>query len=184
MGLFDRFRKPTSSVPLPQLCYDVAYFILPQYAYNDPDKVADLYSNNPIAAGPFFYVMACEMRKVEPIIEDAKRFRWHCGHSREGRLYYVLEYPTPPPFDLSDQSPGDLIKGGNPPVLAPHFSAIVRQVPSGEVSYYILGQAPIGGGTTLRSVLREGVNCNLGPGPEPRLAGFLDAISPRTAADS
>ena len=26
MGMFDWFRKPKPAVPLPQLCYDVAYF--------------------------------------------------------------------------------------------------------------------------------------------------------------
>jgi hypothetical protein len=184
MGLFDRFRKPKPGLPLPQLCYDVAYFILPQYAYNDPGKVVDLCANTPTAAGPFFYVMACQMRKVEPISEDAMRFRWHNGQLDEGREYYVLEYPTPPSVDLSNLSPGEVINSDSPPVLAPYFSAIIREIPAGEVSYYVLGQAPIGGGTTLRSVLREGANCNLGPGPEPRLDNFLDAISSQAAADA
>jgi hypothetical protein len=184
MGLFDRFRKPKPSVPLPQLCYDVAYFVLPHYAYGEIAKVADLCSNTPTAAGPFFYLMACQMRKVEPVIEDAKRFHWHHGRLREGHEYYVLEYPSPPPVDLSRLSPDELLNAGSPPVLAPYFSAIIHEAPAGAVSYYILGQAPIGGGTTLRSVLREGANCNLGPGPEPRLDSFLEAISARVVADA
>jgi hypothetical protein len=176
MGLLDWFRKPKPSVALAQLCYDVAYFILPHYAHKDLGKVVDLCSSTPAAAGPFFYVMACQMRKVEPVIEDAKPFRWHHGHSSDGREHYVLEYPTPPPVDLSDLSPEELLGGGSPLVLAPHFSAIVRGVPADEVAYYVLGQAPIGGGTTLRSVRSDGTNCNLGPGPEPRLAAFFEAI--------
>ncbi len=48
--------------------------------------------------------------------------------------------------------------------------------------YYILGQVPIGGGTTFRSVLAEGTNCNLGPGPEPRLDAFLDTLRQRLPA--
>ncbi len=184
MGLLDRFRKPKPSVPLVQLCYDVAYFVLPHYAYDEIAKVADLCSNTPTAAGPFFYLMACQMRKVEPIIEDAMRFRCHQGQLREGQEYYALEYPSPPSVDLSDLSLDELSNAGSPPVLAPYFSAIIHEAPAGAVSYYILGQAPIGGGTTLRSVLREGTNCNLGPGPEPRLDGFLEAISARAVADA
>src|SRR5437660_12179173 len=99
MGLFDWLKKPPdAAIPLPQLCYDVAYFILPHYAYNDLAKVVDLCSNSPTAAGPFFYVMACKLRKVEPVIEDARLFRWHHDRSSEGREAYILEYPTPPPF--------------------------------------------------------------------------------------
>ncbi len=54
MGLFDRFRKPKLSVSLPQLCYDVAYFILPQYAFNHLDRIVDLCSTTPNAAGSIF----------------------------------------------------------------------------------------------------------------------------------
>jgi hypothetical protein len=176
MKLFDRFRKPKPGVPLPQICYDVAYFVLPHYAYNEPSRVVDLCFNTPTAAGPYFYVMACQMRKIEPVIEDAGRFRWHHGRLHDGREYHVLEYPSPPPIDLADMSPEELLKAGSPPVLAPHFSAIIREAPAGPVIYYVLGQAPIGGGTTLRSVLPDGANCNLGPGPEPSLAAFLGAI--------
>jgi hypothetical protein len=177
MGLFDWFRKPT--VLLPQLCYDVAYFVLPHYAFNDLAKLADLCLNAPTRAGPFFYVMAAQMRRVEPDTEDAKRFRWHHGPLDAGREYFALEYPTPPPVDMSDVSIEQMVGGGTKVVLAPHFSAILRGV--GGVQYFILGQAPMGGGTTLRCILPEGRNCNLGPGPEPTLAAFLDAIRERAA---
>lgn len=179
MGLTNWFRKPKPRIPLPQLCYDVAYFILPHYAYNDLTKLADLCLNTPTAAGPFFYVMACQMRKAEPIIEDAKRFRWHHGQLGEGREYFALEYPTPPPVDMSDVPPEQLVDGGSQFVLAPYFSAVIRETVSGEASYFILGQAPLGGGTTLRSVLQEGMNCNLGAGPGPQLIAFLNAVQER-----
>jgi hypothetical protein len=182
MGIFDRFRKRKPGVSLPQLCYDVAYFVLPHYAYNELGKVTDLCIHTPVAAGPFFYLMACQMRNVEPVVNDAGLFHWHHGPLSEGCEYHLLEYPTPPPIDLSDMSPDELLKAGSPPVLAPYFSAIVRNTTAGDVVYYILGQAPIGGGTTLRSVLREGANCNLGPGPEPRLDVFLDALRERVRA--
>jgi hypothetical protein len=177
MGLFDWFRKPKPAVPLPQLCYDVAYFVLPHYAFNDLAKLADLCLNTPSAAGPFFYVMAAQMRKAEADTDDAKRFRWHHGQLGDGREYFVLEYPTPPPVDLSDAAIEQIVGGGTKFVLAPHFSAILRGAGGGQ--YFILGQAPMGGGTTLRCILPEGMNCNLGPGPEPTLTRFLEAIRER-----
>jgi hypothetical protein len=179
MGLFDWFRKPKPIVPLPQLCYDVAYFILPHYAFRDLGKLTDLCVNTPAMAGPFFYVMAAQSRKVEPDMEDGKRFRWHHGHLSEGREYFALEYPTPPPVDMSDVPIEQVVRGGAPFVLAPYFTAIICGV--GEIQYFILGQAPMGGGTTLRCILPEGANCNLGPGPEPELTAFLNAIREREA---
>jgi hypothetical protein len=177
MGLFDWFRKPKPTVPLPQLCYDVAYFILPHYAFEDLPKLVDLCLNTPTAAGPFFYIMASQVRKVEPNIEVAKRFRWHHGQLTKGGEYFVLEYPTPPPVDMSDMPLEQVVGGGGPLVLAPYFSAIIRG--AGSVQYFILGQAPMGGGTTVRCILPEGANCNLGPGPKPQLAAFLEAVQKR-----
>src|ERR1041385_5189045 len=92
MGLFDWFRKPKPAVPLPQLCYDIAYFILPHYAFRDLAKLADLCLNTPTLAGPFFYVLAAQARKVEPDTEDARRFRWHHGQLDEAHEYFALEY--------------------------------------------------------------------------------------------
>ena len=181
MGLFDRFRKPKPSVPCPQLCYDVAYFILPQYAFNHLIRVEELCAKTPDAAGPFFYIMACQMSKVEPVADDARSFRWHHGQFPDGREYYVLEYPVPPSVDLSARTPEELMNAGSPLVLAPHFSAIIRDSLTGAISYHVLGQSPFGGGTTLRAVLPEGINCNLGPGSPPRLEAFLDALSSRDA---
>ena len=174
MGLFEWFKKRPHSIPLPQLCYDVGYFILPHYADHDVAKVADLCLKSPSVAGPFFYVMACQVRKVEPVIEDAKRFTWHHGKLRHGREYFVLEYPVPPPVDMSHMAVEEMLSEANPLVLAPYFSAILRD-DGGATAYYILGQAPIGGGTTLRRVSKH-VNSNLGPGPAPNLAAFLGAL--------
>jgi hypothetical protein len=170
-----------SSIPLPQLCYDVAYFVLPHYAFNDLAKLRDLCLNSPTAAGAFFYIMATQMRKIEPDIEDAKRFRWHHGQLGEGREYFALEYPTPPPLEISDALMEQMLRGEMSFVLAPHFSAIVRNAGTAETEYFILGQAPIGGGTTLRRMMPDGINCNLGPGPAPELAAFLETVRKRAA---
>jgi hypothetical protein len=177
MGLFDWFRKPKPTVHLAQLCYDVAYFILPHYAFEDLDKLADMCLDTPSTAGPFFYIMAAQARHIEPDANDARLFRWHHGQLSEGREYFALEYPQPPPIDMSEMSVEQMMHGGSTFVLAPHFSAIIRG--ETDVQYFILGQAPIGGGTTLRCILAEGMNCNLGPGPEPKLTAFLDAVRKR-----
>lgn len=176
MNLFDRFRKSKPAVPLPQLCYDVAYFVLPHYAFQNLGKLADLCLKTPDMAGPFFYVMAAKGRKIEPDIKDAKRLRWHHGQLTESYEYFALEYPAPPPVDMSDMPVMKMLRNEGW-VLAPHFSVIIRS--AGDVQYFILGQAPTGGGTTLRCILPEGANCNLGPGPEPELAAFLDAVRAR-----
>lgn len=182
MGLFDLFRKPKPTVPLEQLSYGVAYFILPHYAFNDVAKVADMCMNMPNVAGPFFYLMACQAREVEPNMDDAKRYHWHHGTLDDGREYFVLEYPTPTPVDMSDLPEEQWMSQANRIVLAPYFSAIVRGSAGEEPGYFVLGQAPMGGGTTFRCVLREGANCNLGPGPAPELNAFLDCIGARKSS--
>jgi hypothetical protein len=181
MGLFDRIRKSTPTVPLPQLCYDVAYFVLPHLVFNEPATIRDLCQESLAEAGPFFYFMAAARRNVEPQPEDAKGFHWHHGQMSEDREYLVLEYPTPPAVDYSNLPIEQISVGPHMIVLAPYFSAIVSSGGSEEPQYFILGQAPMGGGTTLRCILRNGMNCNLGPGPPPQLPAFLGAVRERTA---
>ena len=60
-GLFDRARIRRLTVSLPQLCYDVAYFILPRYALHDLARLSELCSRTPTAAGPFFYLRFCKV---------------------------------------------------------------------------------------------------------------------------
>jgi len=179
MGLQDWFRKPKRTASLPEICYSVAYFVLPHYTFNELTKITDLFVNTSTTAGPYFYIIAALMQKVEPDTEDAKRFHWHHGQLDESREYFALEYPDPPPVDMSDVPVEQIVSGKSTLVLAPYFSAIIRGAGSAEPQYFVLGQAPMGGGTTLRCVLPEGINCNLGPGPEPKLSAFLDAVRER-----
>ncbi|QDU74263.1 hypothetical protein Pan97_12700 [Bremerella volcania] len=176
MGLFDFFKKPKPSVPLPQLCYDVAYFVLPHYAHEDFEKLDGMCRETPGTAGPFFYVMACQMRKVEPDVETAKTFHWHVGSFHGVVDYLTLAYPTPPPVDMAGKSPEELLRSQPPLVLAPYFSSVLRDR-EGKISYYILGQSPLGGRTTLRCITADGANCNLGPGPTPTIEQFHAALS-------
>jgi hypothetical protein len=180
MGLFDRFKErkdepaatPSRPSSLPSICYGIAYFLLPHYVFKDCDKLTRIFTDTPASVGPFFYLMGCQVQKIEPVHEDARQFRVHHGQLDSVHDYFVLEYPKPPPFQISNidptQSPPERMS-----VLAPHFSAVLRHRQTKAVSYFTLGQAPIGGGTTLRSVTPDGTNCNLGPGPEPRLDDFL-----------
>ncbi|HEX5219851.1 MAG TPA: hypothetical protein VFZ59_09810 [Verrucomicrobiae bacterium] len=151
---------------LPSICYCVAYYVLPHYAFNDCDKLIRKFIDDAPKAGPFLYLIGCQMLKAEPIRDDALKLQAHHGQLDGTHDYFVLEYPTPPPVDLSAAEV----------VLAPHFSAILRARQQGGVAYYTLGQAPLGSGTTLRSVTADGKNCNLGPGPGPQLDAFLAAL--------
>jgi hypothetical protein len=141
--------------------------------------VADLCIKTPRTAGPFFYLMANVSRKVEPRMDDAMKYRWHHGRLDERREYFVLEYPVPPPVDMSNVTPEEIATSAVKFVLAPHFSGIVKAPDT--VQYFVLGQAPLGGGTTLRCILPTGMNCNLGPGPRSELPEFLNAIRDRHA---
>jgi hypothetical protein len=169
MALFDFLRKKPASeaaselVPLEQLSYDIAYFILPQYVFGQLERLIDQCVNTPTLAGPFFYVLACQAREVEPDFEMATDFKWYDGAIDETRIYLALEYPTPPVVDMGDSDPLAMLAAGHKIVLAPHFSVILH-CDDKPPEYYILGQEPIGGGTTVRQILDGGMNCNMGPG--------------------
>ena len=175
MALFDLFRKCKPTVPLPQLCYDIAYFILPHYVHRDFAKLQDICEQTPTSAGPFFYIMACQSRKIEPDIETAKTFKWHIGDRSNGSRFFTLEYPLPPPVDMSNMTTEQIMAARESIVLAPYLSCVIRRGDNAS-SYYVLGQSPIGGGTTLRSVTADGANCNHGPGPNPTLTDFQDHL--------
>lgn len=184
MALFDFFRRRKSrgrpvlqKVSLPQTCYEIAYFLLPPLVFDDLEKVVEMCTQRKEGSGPLMYFMACQLRGFKPDLAVAPSFHWHHDSIEEGRDCFVLEYPAPPPVDFGDD-PVATLTSGDRPVLAPHFSAVVTRA-SAEPDYYVLGQAPLGGGTTLRSVLRDGSNCNLGPGPAPSLDNFLAAVANR-----
>lgn len=156
MALFG-FGKKKPAVGLPQLCYDIAYFVLPHYALDEPAKIVELCTRSPEAAGPWFYVMACTMQKIEPVKADAMKLRWHRGDLDDEREYFVLEYPVPPPVDL----------GRADVVLAPHFSAMIRPKSGAETDYYILGGPD---GRRDHAADDHAATAELQPRPRPRPA--------------
>ncbi len=152
---------------LSQTCYEIAYYAIPTFLA-DEEKLRDIFVRNGEDAGALFYVMACQLGKIEPVQETAATFRIHTGQFKDGADYFLLEYPIPPPVNP------DLSKA----VLAPHFSVVIFFAGGRNAVYYILGQRPFGG-TTFRSVTADGMNSNLGPGPEPTLNEFLEFLRER-----
>ena len=149
--------------------------MLPQLLFSDTQRAIGYFTNPDLPAGPFLYALFCKAQGIEPVPDHARAFQTHSGALGEGRTYHVLEYPWPRQevVNLRDTVTGPLIPGGA--VLAPFFSAILQTQTTGEVAYYTLGQRPMGG-TTLRTVTREGMNANLGEGPVPELSAFLDVL--------
>jgi hypothetical protein len=179
MGLFDGFLKRIVGLApqrsLQRICYDMAYTALPHCAFNDCDNLIKRFTEPGLPVGTILYISVCQALKLNIVRDDAKRFREHFGQLDDTRDYYILEYPTPPPVELSNIDMGNL-PPEQIPVLAPYFSAVVRDRETKRINYFTLGQAPMGGGTTLRAVTANNENCNLGQGPEPRLDAFLAVL--------
>jgi hypothetical protein len=168
---------PSAKAPsLEEISYAVAYFVLPHYAFNNLNKVVEMWAKTPSAAGPFFYLMACQLRMIEPDVNRASEFRARHGDLPGIGHYFLLEHPKPAAIDLSDRDPLEVVNNPGLFVLAPYFSLIIQPAESTEVMYYVLGQTPIGGGTTLRCLTKDGINANLGPGPSPTVESFLEAV--------
>ncbi len=158
--------EPTNSLPLPIFCYRLAYFVLPQLLFADPQRIIARFTDESCPPELYFYVMGTVALETEVVTAEADQFQTHNGELNATHRYYILQYPTPPAFDLQSDAP----------VLAPHFSAIVERIDDeNAVQYFVLGQNP-NGVTTLRSLERDGVNANLGEGPEPKLEAFVKTL--------
>jgi hypothetical protein len=170
---------------IPEIAYLAAYRLLPHYAFKEFAKAQEMWTKTPSSTGPFYYLMACQMNKMEPLIDHAKTFVASSGALGDFD-YYLMTFPPPPPIELSGADASAMIKAGRKIILAPHFSVIVRHQTSGDIRYLILGQAPMGGGTTFRSITADNANCNLGPGPAPTsedfMAHVLDHLYPSTSS--
>lgn len=160
---------------LPQISYWVAYHVLPHYAFQAVEKAIDTWTKAPTSAGPYYYLIACQMAELEPVPEDARLYSAVSGVLGDYD-YYLMEFPTPPPVDMSGTDPVTLMQQGAGIVLAPYFSIILRHRTSQDLRYFVLGQAPLGGGTTFRTVTASGANANMGPGPAPQRDLFLNRV--------
>ena len=95
----DDSQAETPRASLAALAYEVAYYLLPGYAFQRVGIVAELLTRSGERAGAVLYVMACRARRTEPLIEDGLQFRFHRGELDDGVEYYALEYPWPPPVE-------------------------------------------------------------------------------------
>lgn len=168
--------NPTKAQEVAQTCYRMAYFILPPYVYNQPDKIVQELQSGPMGA-MFFYALTCSVIGKEPEKEALAQFAAHTGTLDEEHDFYIIEYPTPPSVNLMDDDAEAMIAQMQNIVLAPYFSAMIRTRTDGSVRYFILGQSP-DGHTTFRSVTPD-INANLGRGCEPRLDAFVALLRER-----
>src|SRR5262245_45972190 len=88
-----------------ELSYAVAYFVVPHYAFNDLDKAIQMWTKTPESTGPFFYLIACQMRKTQPDVNRAPKFSSRYGDLPGVGTYYLLKHPEPAAIDLSDRDP-------------------------------------------------------------------------------
>jgi hypothetical protein len=171
--------SPTNAHEIAQTCYTMAYFVLPPYVHGQTEKVAQELSAGRVGA-MFFYILTCKASGKEPEPEAVVAFQAHTGSLDTRHDYYVIQYPSLPTVDLSNVDADRMFEELGKIVLAPYFSAMVREKNGGAVRYFILGQSP-GGGTTLRGVSPD-INANLGPGCEPELEAFLQLLRERISS--
>src|SRR4051794_18236259 len=99
-------RRPTMSLPsqdheTAQNCYTMAYAVLPHYIFGQLDTLLPNLSRSLTLGAGFYYVMACRMNETEPREELIRSFPVHAGDLDAEHTYHVIEYPPPPPVDLS-----------------------------------------------------------------------------------
>jgi hypothetical protein len=95
-------------------------------------------------------------------------FTPRCGEFTDSLRYIVIPYPKPPPVSL--------------PILGPHFSGIVYSIPDLHIRYYVLRQSGDPNNpspTTMREILADGTNLNLGGGGVADFDVFLAWIRQR-----
>jgi hypothetical protein len=153
-----------------QGCYEMAYFVLPQYVFKEREKFIERISQGNSGAA-FYYVLTCTMGKTEPNPEAARAFVVKTGALDGQHDYHLIRYPVPPAIDLMEIPQDQLISALKTVVLAPYFSVLVKNKTTDDAHYFVLGQSP-DGGTTLREVTLE-FNANLGKGSEPNEEALL-----------
>ena len=155
--------------------YHVAYTALPVLAFDNMERIKEIWRNEPTKAGAMMFKEACSMCKLAPPPELTEQFiakKYTVG----GLEFYLLIHPKPGPIDYRSIDPIKVIQSGAITTLAPYFSCAAYDPAGDSVKIFVLGQAATGDGTTLRTVTSNGINGNLGPGPEASVDHFLEAI--------
>lgn len=174
MGLFDFLKKAKPAISREQVCYDLAYLVLPHFVHRDYREFSAFVRKSPEAAACFLCKLASKLRDTEPNREVAESLKWHFGKPGES-AQITIEYPTPVEVDVLNEPSKVTAPGLLPFVLAPYFSCVVP-MSKHAARYFILGQAISDSLTTLREVTPDGLNANLGVGPAPNLSDFHEAI--------
>ena len=158
---------------LRQGCYDIAYQIVPRTIFRKSEAFDDAWCQRRETLGVFFYDFWCVSTgrkadlnlKSQFLAHSAKVGEWDCT---------IIEYPR---FSKQMANLDEVqIDPTKLPIPVPYFSAIMRRDTNRETRYMLLGQSIANSGTNLRTVLPDGSNCNLGPGPDPTLEAFLAAL--------
>lgn len=165
-----------NSLETAKVCYAMAYFVLPDYVRQQPDKLVERLAEGDRGA-VFLFLVACKAASHQAVKEEALAFSTHEGDLETGHHYWIVQYPTPPSVNFIEPEFIPVTHPERTGVLAPYFSAILRDRGSQALDYYILGQAPFGG-TTLRRVSGR-INSNLGPGCDPEIGAFVKLLSER-----
>ncbi|MGH7143668.1 MAG: hypothetical protein ACREJ2_05965 [Planctomycetota bacterium] len=163
-----------------EISYAMAYFILPHYAFKSLQKAIDLWVQSPRTCPTFFYLTTCQVKKCDSNTEEATKFTAHQGKLDDKRDFYLMQHPTPPKIDLTGLTPEQL--AAQKPVLAPFYTAIVVERATKAASVFVLGQAPTGGGVTVRQIGADGSNAKLADGPQADISQFLSFVRSRFPA--
>jgi hypothetical protein len=184
-----KYSKEAGEVPsrldLARLSYNLTYRVLPKLVHSRWSEFLDLWNGSI----PFPYYLAIKGASDQVMRlsgEQLQEFKYYQGELKAGLIYYLIEFPTPPPQTgersldavAAQLAQGKKLSRESVPVLGPFFAVACYNTNTHEVHFYILGQSP-GGGTTLRIALQDGAHANCGPGPEPSPNSFLQAVADR-----
>jgi hypothetical protein len=147
------------------VCYSVAYFLLPQLIFQEWETFAPKLADERETIGAFLYFVACKHQSIEPQSEIMAQFATQRHQLDDGTTCYLFLFPAPRTHGVY-----------------PYLSALLYHPDTDKKQYYVLGQTPFSGGTTLRMV-SQGINANLGPGPEPTPEAFLEVLSRSKSQD-
>lgn len=141
--------------------YAVAYFLLPQLIFQDWEDFSAKLTSEREQVGPLLYFIASKQSGREPDPSTAKQFATQQHVLEDGVTCYLFLFPPP-----------------RVQRVYPYLAALLHHTTTNEREYFVLGQSPFAGGTTLRQVT-PGMNTNLGSGPEPTPEAFLAALEQR-----
>ena len=158
---------------LRQGCYDIAYQIIPRTIFRKSVAFDDAWSQKRETLGVFFYDFWCNSSGRRAKANLKSQFLAHSTTVGEWDCV-IIEFPR---FSQKITNLAELqINPAKLPIPVPHFSAIMRRDANRETRYMLLGHSIANSGTNLRTVLPDGSNCNLGPGPDPTLEAFLATL--------